>query len=281
MKDIVVAVDFSKSSVQALKYALKIAAKTSSDLKLVYVSKKRDVQVEIFDEKKGEFINIQKNLKEMIDTHQPTIPGKITSKVLHGKIYEEITNQAKYTDSWMIIAGAHGMSGYEDEWIGNNALKIITHAATPVLIVKKSFDQRNPIDKIVLPIDSSNETLQKLPVTIELAKKHKAQINILCLLNSYLGEFAEQTKSLAKDALKQVSKTGLRYFSDEISCTNNSEAILEYALVKEADLISIMTDQESTNPGALTFGFAEEIINHSPIPVLTVKTQKLKSTSNR
>jgi nucleotide-binding universal stress UspA family protein len=281
MKDIVVAVDFSKSSVQALKYALKIAAKTSSDLKLVYVSKKRDLQVDIFDEKKGEFINIQKNLKEMIDTHQSAIPGKITSKILHGKIYEEITNQAKYTDSWMIIAGAHGMSGYEEEWIGNNALKIITHAATPVLIVKKSFDQRNTIDKIVLPIDSTTETLQKLPVTIELAKKLKAQVNVLCLLNSYMGDLAEKTKSHAKEALKHASKAGLRYLSDEITCTNNSEAILEYALTKEADLISLMTDQESSNPGILTFGYAEEIINHSPIPVLTIKTQKIKSSSNR
>jgi nucleotide-binding universal stress UspA family protein len=279
MKEIVVAIDFSKSSIRAFRYALAIAAKTNSNLKLVYISKRRDVHEEIFDEKKGQFINIRKNLKELAEANENTISGNITYKILTGKIYEEIINQAKYTDAWMLIAGAHGMSGYEETWIGNNAFKIFTHAVTPLILVKKNSDMAIAIDKIVLPIDSTPETLQKVPFTVELAKSLKAQINVLSLANVNLKDQSEQLKIYTKEAIKIISKAGLRYFSNEIECVKNSDSIIEYTIAKEADLISIMTDQESNTPDNLTILYAEEIVNQSPVPVLSFKTQKNRITA--
>ena len=46
--------------------------------------------------------------------------------------------------------------------IGSNAYRIVTHSPCPVITLRQQFPVKNSISKIVIPIDSSSETLQKL-----------------------------------------------------------------------------------------------------------------------
>ncbi len=276
MKEIVVGIDFSKSSIQAFQYALRVAKACGCNLKLVYVSKTRDKALRLIKDDKGMEINIADNFKKLLDAHSSEIQGRITHKVLHGKIYEEISNQAKYTDAEMIITGAHGMSGFEEFWVGNNALKIITHSEKPVLSVKKTYNlQKHLIEKIVLPIDSSMETLQKIPFTLQLAGYFKAQINVLSLFSSKLKNVEESVERNTREAMELIVASGLRYINENKNCDNIAKGTIDYAMKRNADMISMMTEQEYASNNIFLGNYAQQTINLSPLPVLSFRTKAL------
>lgn len=273
MKEIEVAIDFSKSSIQAFHYALNIAKVCGCSIKLVYVSKRRDKESTLVKDEKGMETSIFDSFNKLIS--DPSIDEKIqiTYKLLHGRIFEEITNQAKYTDANMIVMGAHGMSGFEEEWVGNNVMKVVYHSEKPVLIVKKPFKLKKVlIEKILLPIDSTPETLQKIPFTLELAKLYKSQINVFSICNLKTKNAEEKLKENTDKAMKLIIESGLRYINEMKICDNLSKATVDYAKKRNTDLISIMTEQEYTSGHSLSNVFAQQTINHSPFPVLCFKT---------
>ncbi len=273
MKEILVAIDFSKSSVQAFHYALNIAKICGCSLKLLYVSKRRDKESTLVKDEKGMETSIFESFNKLLS--DPDIDEKvnITYKLLSGRIFEEITNQAKYTDANLIVMGAHGMSGFEEEWVGNNVLKVAYHSEKPVLIIKKPFKLKKAlIEKIVLPIDSTPETLQKIPFTMELAMLYKSQVNVLSICNSKTKHAEEKLKENTEKAMKLIIKSGLRYINEKKVSDNLSKATIDYAKKRNADLISIMTEQEYTSGQPLSNVYAQQTINHSPFPVLCFKT---------
>lgn len=273
MKEIVVGIDFSRSSMVAFNYALKVASYCNCNLKLLYVSKTRDKDSKLIKDDKGMNISITDSFEKIVDENSDQIKGEITYKILQGKIFSEITNQAKYTDAEMIITGAHGMSGFEELWVGNNAMKIIMLSEKPVLSVKKNFQFRNPIiEKIVIPIDSSKETLQKIPFTLTLAKYFKAQINVLSLLSSKLKETEQKVEQNTIEAMKLVVNSGLRYINETKLSENLSKTTIDYAVKRNADLISIMTEQEFSANTVFSGNYATQTINRSPIPLITFKS---------
>ncbi len=282
MKEILVGIDFSKSSIQAFQFALQIASVCGCEIKLVYVSKTRDKDVHLIKDDMGMEISISESFHKLIDEHQSQIEGQITHKVLNGKIYEEITNQAKYTDATMIITGAHGMSGYEELWVGNNAMKIIAYSEKPVLSVKKYNKLKTPlIEKIVLPLDNTPETNQKVPFTIDLAKYFKAQINVLSVYNTKLKNNEEAVETNTKKAMEMIVASGLRYINERKSSDNIARSIVDYTVKRNADLISLMTEQPYSSHSVLMGNNAQEVINLSPLPVLSFKAKMHDRPLNR
>lgn len=274
MNSIVVGIDFSRSSIKAFEYALGLASKTGHNLKLVYVSKARDIDSVLHEGSKNEPTSAEKGFQKLIKKHEDTIPGKITFKILYGKIYEEITNLAKYTEAWLIVMGAHGMSGFEEFWVGNNATKVIAHANKPVITIKKNYRNKPvPVEKIILPIDSTIETIQKVPYTLEFAKHFKAQINVLSLYSSKLKNIEERVENNTKETLAMVVKSGLRHINEKVVCDNITKATIEYAEKRNADMIAIMTEQEFSKQSVIMGTYAQQMVNQSPIPVLSLKTR--------
>jgi nucleotide-binding universal stress UspA family protein len=272
MKEIVVGIDFSKSSIQAFHYAISIARQCNCRIKLIYVSKVRDKAAELIKDEKGMATNIRDSFQNLIESLPEDIKPRISHKVLYGKIWEELTNQAKYTDAELIITGAHGMSGFEELWVGNNTRKIISHSEKPVLVVNKNFRVKNHvIEKVVIPIDHTQATIQKIPFTIKMAKVFKAQVNVLTIHNpklKYTDEFVDKNTAIA---MEMIIESGLRYINEKKSSEQTAKATIEYATKRNADLISIMNENESSNSFSIGVN-PEQIINQSPIPVLTFRT---------
>jgi nucleotide-binding universal stress UspA family protein len=191
--------------------------------------------------------------------------------VLYGKIWEELTNQAKYTDAELIIAGAHGMSGYEELWVGNNALKIVSHSEKPVLLVKKNFRIKNRIiEKVVIPIDHSESTLQKIPFTLKIARLFKSQVNVLSVFNPKLKYTEAMVEKNTAQAMEMIVGSGLRYINEKKSSEQMAKASIEYAIKRNADLISIMIENDTPSSSNLGIN-PEQIINLSPIPVISFR----------
>ncbi len=276
MKEILVCIDFSKSSINALKYAVLVANKLECDILMVWVNKP-DQSDSILDYESPKLkMEMKDKFEELIEQYKNTlINGKITYKLRKGKVYQEIVNQAKYDDAYMIIAGTHGVSGFEEYWIGSNAYRIVTYAPCPVITVRQNFNIKDSIYKIVLPIDSTLETRQKVPFTAQVAKAFDAEIHLLALYSSSMKTIKNKVDSYAKQSAKFLIDEGVNCKIECIEASNITNATIDYATKIDADLISIMTEQETSASNIWLGTYAQQMVNHSPVPVLNIHPKEL------
>ncbi len=271
MSSIIVAIDFSNTSIHALEYAIPIANKMKSDINLIWVDKissQESVYPDTTNENRNE---AKKRFDELIHQYHKKLTKGITMeyRLKKGRIYREVDSLAKITEADLIITGAHGISGFEEYWIGSNAYKIVTYASRPVITVRHDFPIRKNIDRIIVPMDQSAETLQKIPFIVRLATLFKSEVHMVTTHNSHLKSIQRLTEKVAQTALRYFQGHDIRLVEDSIVSNDLTKALLTYSLNVDADLIAIMTEQET--PAKILLGAqAQQLVNQSPIPVLSI-----------
>lgn len=275
MKEIIVAIDFSKGSLHALQYAIHCANSAKCNVMMVYVDNHSGHDV-AFSAESGEMRDeLLRNFEELVVSVRPGFTGgKLTYKLRKGKVYQELAIQAKLNKADLIISGTHGTSGFEEFWIGSNAFRIVSYAPCPVITIRSSFDATRPMGNIVIPIDHTADTLQKLPLAATLAKIFDAQIHILALHSSRLKSLQTKIETTVIKVEKYLEKYGVAYHSEFRFAENLTNTTLEYAAEADADLIIIMTEQENSDANILLGQFAQQMVNFSSIPIMSVQPKE-------
>ncbi|NTW34454.1 MAG: universal stress protein, partial [Bacteroidetes bacterium] len=243
---LIVAVDFSKCSIKALDFAIRIANCIKSNILIVHVEKP-NINDSVYSKNGHEYHkNVILKLEKLVEKFQPCLKkGILEYKIRKGKVHTEITNQAKYSDAYLIITGAHGISGFEEFWIGSNAFKVVISSTIPVITIREDLvSKKRQIFKIVLPIDSSPETRQKVPVAVELAKYFKAEIHVVGIYSTNVKAVRNFVEGFVEQAVEYIEKHGVVCKSQFKFCNNITDGIIEYAEEVNADLITIMSEQE-------------------------------------
>jgi nucleotide-binding universal stress UspA family protein len=259
----------------ALEYGIQLANKIKSNILLVWVDNTRSDESIIVSPKDNSRKEINENFEEMIKTYSPQLlHGEITYKIRKGKVHIEIANQAKYSDAMYVIAGTHGVTGFEEFWIGSNAYRIVTYAPCPVITIRTNFEFRDSIRKIVLPIDSTLETRQKIPAATRLAKIFDAEIHILSLYSTSIKAVRTKVDNYSKQVVKFLEEENVQYVLAQLDAENITNSTINYANEVNADIIAIMTEQETTTANLFLGAYAQQMVNHSPIPVLSIHAKE-------
>lgn len=280
MKQILVAIDFSKTSLNALAFGIYIANKAGANLQMVWVDNTTSEEV-VFEgfahEERNEKVVL---LKELQDKYSKSLKGgKLDFKTRKGKVYIEIAQQAKSTSADLIITGTHGVSGFEEFWIGSNAYRIVTNAPCPVITLRHDFQVGN-ISKIVIPIDSSQETRQKIPVAAQVAQLFGSEIHILSLYSTPLKSVQKRVDNYATHVMDYCEERKIKYVAVTKESENITRTTIDYAEEVGAELIAIMTEQETTTANIFLGPYAQQMVNHSPVPVLSMRAKELVSIAN-
>lgn len=277
MKKLVVAFDFSKNAEHALEYAMAYAQKLHAGIELVWIDNSvspNNLVDTIEEELRIEKKNYLKGLIKQYVSDHPGIPMK--SHLGKGKVYQEISKIAFRLKAGLVFTGTHGLSGYEKYWIGSNAFRITTSAPCPVVTVRGNFPITNKITNILLPLDSSLETKRKLPFTIYLAKQFGAKIHLLKVYNSTLGVIRRRIDSFGEEALNHLKDEDVEYVLNTNEADNVASAIIEYSAHHHIDLITIMTDQETTTANRFLGPYAQQLIHLSKVPVMSLRATYYK-----
>jgi nucleotide-binding universal stress UspA family protein len=198
---------------------------------------------------------------------------KMEYRLRKGKIYHEVDILAKNAGAGLIITGSHGISGFEEFWIGSNAFKIVTYATCPVITVRHDYPIHKSIQRIMVPIDSSAETIQKLPYVVRLARLFKSEVHVVGTHSSHLNSIQRLAEKYVQQATSYLFSNDIKCIEDNIVSTDNTKAVLQYAKDVKADLIAIMTEQET--PANILLGpHAQQLINQAMVPVLSVHPQE-------
>ena len=275
MRPIVVGVDFSSSSIHAIEYAIPIANKLGSNIILVWVDKVTPTESIYPDTSIDTRNEAKKRFTELIIQYKKELADgiKMEYKLRKGKVYRELEILARNVSAMMIMAGSHGLSGYEEYWMGSNAFKIVTYASCPVITVRFDSTINANIDKILVPIDSSPETIQKLPFVAQLAKVFNSEVHVVATHYSNLKSIQRIAGKHGNQAVQYFREQKIHNVYDDIVSDDITKGILSYATAIGADLIGIMTDQEST-ANILLGPHAQRLINQSPQPVLSMHPQE-------
>lgn len=271
MKEIVVGIDFSKGAMNALKYAILLANKIEANITMVWVDKPTPSD-SIFDNVAGAYRKeVHKRFEDIIKKQGKELKaGKLNFKIRSGKVFEEIANQARYNDAKYVIAGTHGISGFEEMWIGSNANRVVSASPCPVITLRQSYVVGANINKIILPIDSTIETRQKAPYVADLAKAFNAEVYILGLVISSVTAIRNRVISYSNQMIEFFDALEVKNSFHEIKSTNVTSDTLKFAEENKADMICIMTEQETSTSNIFLGPYAQQMVNHSPIPILSV-----------
>lgn len=273
MKSILVAVDFSNCSVNALLHAAQIAFQASAKIEMIWVNNPEKTRVNIDDDASNELIDeVIIQFKRLTDElHAKFIGLKIDYIIRQGKVYKEVKLQAEESNSWLIVAGTHGISGFDEFWMGSNAYRIVSTAPCPVITLRAGINVFELLNTIIFPVDSTSETREKVAPTLELARITGAKVIVLKLYSSSFKDIKNIVDAYADQIVSFMEEEGVEVETDTIVAHNITDATIDYARKSNANLIAIMTEQEKTASNILLGNYAQQMVNHSPIPVLTVR----------
>ncbi|MGA1977070.1 MAG: universal stress protein [Bacteroidales bacterium] len=138
----------------------------------------------------------------------------------------------------------------------------------PVITVRRSKIPSN-IDKIILPLDFTFQTREKVPYTVELAKIFGSEIHLLSISLSKLKSTEKKLHQYTQQVASYLDTHKIPYTVEHLYGSNLTDLTLDYTRSLNADLISIMTEQEKSASNLLLGNFAHQMINKSFIPVLS------------
>lgn len=142
LQRILVPIDFSEFSKNALKYAIPFARQFGASVDLLYVVEPAIYPADFSFGQVG-FPNVEEELRKRGTEELETLMKKEIGRrlparfsVRTGKPFYEINQYAKEEDVDLIIIATHGHSGVEHILFGSTAEKVVRKAPCPVLVVR-------------------------------------------------------------------------------------------------------------------------------------------------
>lgn len=250
-KHILVPVDGSIQSIAAFKSAIFFALKFGSELTAVHIEESSD----------------EEGIKAKLEPHANGVKYLYMHK--RGSVFKGILKASEEIDASLIIMGTHGVTGFQEFWMGSNAYKVVSSSKCPVISMREERPT-NDFKTIVLPIDTSFESRQKVPYAVSLAKKFDATIHLVGVSVDKDKETEYQVNAYTRQVMHSFDDENVKYVFEKRLGGNITVLTEEYAKQVKADLIIIMTEQEPQIGSFFLGKFAQQMVNHSPIPIMSI-----------
>jgi len=141
VKRILVPLDFSKPSLQALRFARVWAARFGSELCLLHVIEPAAAYAAFESELAAPVLST--NLREQIHAQleklaqeEPMDSMKVSVQVREGIAYDQIAAIAREVGSDLIIIATHGHTALSRALLGSTVERVVRHAPCPVLTLR-------------------------------------------------------------------------------------------------------------------------------------------------
>ncbi|MBR7176051.1 MAG: universal stress protein [Bacteroidales bacterium] len=279
---ILVGIDFSECSLNALSHAVSIAEKSNSNIVMVWVNKLANDKDIVSKDNDLIVLGATQRFSELLEKYEPVIgKDKISYIIKEGRVYEAMQAACEELDPMLVVIGTHGMSGFSARWLGSNAYRMSLLIDVPIITIRGGVDINKTISKILLPIDSTTETRQKLPLTALLAKYFNATIYVLGIYTSEVKTVNMRVNSYVKQVVNYLVANEIDYVIDELHGTDVADELILYASKINANLISIMDEQERSAANFFSGSSSLQLVTKSPYPILISHAKNIYSTISK
>jgi nucleotide-binding universal stress UspA family protein len=271
MKKILVPTDMSPLANHALEVAVSLAKKNNAKIELLNVKVYPTADVGAYyslygasgisiDEAWNDIMNEAKS--EMNDLIA-NFPG-VNIKPIVEETGDHFVEAVLEHKADLIVMGSHGAEGFKEFFKGSNSEEVVRLASCPVLVVKDEAGEFKP-KKVVIAADLRHvefikKALNWLPV-------EDAEIHFLFVDEGLKAINYQETE---ENLRVLASRVGVKNFKTEIyNSTTIEDGILEYSVDINADLIVMYTHGRTGISHFFKGSIAEDVVNHSKIPVFT------------
>jgi nucleotide-binding universal stress UspA family protein len=299
---ILVPVDFSSASKEALDYAVSLAKQFRAAIHLVHVYPPDEASSvpgagHLLLQSAETIERLNEELTGIHRKHVPTFRPE-NCQVRAGQPYQEIVRLAREIDADLIALATRGHSGLKYLLLGSTAERVVRSAPCPVLVVRKRKQKSKAASKsfairtILVPVDFSTCSLAGTEYAVFLAKSLHATLRLLHVTHPYvnyvfvdrvgarlsaLAEAAEEAARIEMDALKQMDFLRSVPVQTEILPGAAVDEICAAAGDPKVDLIVTSTHGRTGLKHALIGSVAEHVVRYAGRPVLVVPSRHAES----
>lgn len=267
MTNFIVPIDFSLDSLKGLEWAVLFSKKKKINIQMVYVlTNSSNFQPSVVElEQKYATAHFKKLVKEFT----PALGNQSTLKFIikKGKVYREIVNQVNSYKNAVISASTHGASGFEELFIGSNALKIMAATEQPVFTLRTNLPDQ--IKKIVVPIKLHIDTRQKAPFVADLAELFGAELHVISISTRNNKKDLARLESYSNQVINYFKARELQTVAKTLVGESLPNLTCNYAEAVDADLIAIMSS--AIDKWNVFFGsYAQQMVKITTVPLLSI-----------
>jgi len=290
--NILVPIDFSEVSLQAIPIAKRMAQRLGANVHLAhfqqysYTTMMAGLNAPVLVAPLNDFeqwrAGSQRRLEQIAKEYRLT--GTCRAET-GGAPFDMINRIAADIAADLIVTATHGRTGFKRALLGSTAERLVQHAPCPVFIVRERRGRRSrtqTIDKILVPVDFSDCSLAGLEYAIQFAKKwgasllvaHVVDLGPLLVADGYVYDLPEaretaieQTESQMREFVRRVQFGGVP-FATVVTSGGPVAAICKIALAEKIDLIVTATHGRTGLKHVLIGSVAELTARHAPCPVL-------------
>src|SRR5215475_1997081 len=299
IQNIVVPIDFSKMSVQAIQIARQLARRFGASIHLAHI-RHLNYAVDFVAPAPPivpfSFMPYEQNaeqtaLKELKKVASECGVSSVNCHVLSGAPpFDEICRLGQTVPADLIVMPTHGRTGLKHVFLGSTAERIVQHSSCPVLVTRGNRAQskngpRLRIKTILVPVDFSSCSREGLRYAISFANEFGAKI--ILLHATYLGYIysSEGTAIYDIPALQKAArKRAERKMRELVRSVNFGDIKFEMEFTDGSPVIDICAAAEDQDVDLIitsTHGFtgfrhvlmgsiAEQVVRHAPCSVLVV-----------
>jgi len=277
IKRILIPVDFTETSEAATSRAVTLAKLFKAEIFLIHVIEFSGYYFSVIPETQimlPSILEIEKGVKNKMEMMQKIIKRQsgIMPQVYitTGSIHSEVISFSENKKIDLIVMGTHGAAGYKELFIGSNAQRVVSLSEIPVLTMQKK-SSKTKFKNILIPIDNSLHSREKVNLAMIIAEKFGARIHVVGLPDSNDKQELDKFK-IKCESVENIIRTGkLQYKITFVHGKNLAQSAMNYASKNKCDLIIINTGHESKSTGIFLGAFAQQIVNHSKVPVLSFR----------
>lgn len=270
---ILVPMDFSEQSKEGLYQAMHLASRINAQVFPLHIIKAHTPPWIFLNEKERaqQILKIKETLENEAKNISTENDVEIIPVVAFGKLCDTILQQIEELNISLIVMGTTTADNIKKKIIGGNALRIVTEAKIPVITVKPGCAIKNP-DVIVLPLDLSKQTREKVTDAIKWAKQFQSKVFAVsfsttrddAIVGTLQGQL-RQVESFMREAGIDIETNFVLYKSG-----SQEEKLVEYIKQKDADMVIITTHQQLEIVRFFIGSFAQDVIHSAPVPVLSI-----------
>lgn len=273
MKKILVPTDFSSHAFTAVKVAADIARRTGAELYLLHIIElpgdASDAVRSGYDIPEVLFFknSAEKRLSEI--SLSPELNGLTVYQILKlGRTFSNVNEVAEENDANLIVMGSHGASGVKEMLIGSNTEKVVRSSNIPVLVIKENESELN-FNRVVFACDFMSENITPYQRIISFFEANNIKPHFLMINTPNNFKPTHVANELIKEFMNKLAIQDFEYtiYND----TDVESGILNFTNNFGADLIAMGTHGRTGFSRLLNGSISEDLVNHSPLSVLTFK----------
>ncbi|MCC9042378.1 universal stress protein [Myroides sp. M-43] len=274
MKKILVPTDFSTQAYNAIKVASCIAKKSeNAEILLLHIL---DLPQQGNDSiQKGTpapevmfFKNAaEEKLKELALSE--TFNGiKVSTSLILDRTSYGVTKTAETNDVDLIVMGSHGASGAKEYFVGSNTQKVVRTSDAPVLVIKGEGDDFK-VNDLVFASDFTDNMKEPFKKILRLHTMFNTKLHLLMVNTPNSFKPTHVAEEVFEEFLEDITETEY-----DLSIYNDltvEKGVLNFAKKVDSNLITIATHGRTGLSHFFNGSISEDLVNHSPISVLTLK----------